>query len=385
MKNILIIGNGFDLYHKLPTRYTDFLFLFKHWNEFYKNYLKLKAESPKSIQVRRFVVSVDEEGRLTEDSLKDYLKHFKYFNHARLEQLNTIFTDNPWIKYFKESNYERDGWIDFESEIENVLNKIELFFSEEVNNCLGKMLSKGVIPRSYKVIKSLMKYTKALPDITWRITNQDIQELFYGDTKKNLLKELKEALDSLINALDIYMEEFVERIKTKVHSEQIRKLRDVNVLSFNYTSIYKSVYIETKMGEHHQVHGSLKDKDLVLGVGDSKLNNLEYIYFLKYFQRIQKRTGASYREWIPQGPPSVGIGPWVYIMGHSLGRADKGILDEFFLNKQAISRITIFYHNQKAYEDLVIALIDLYGKEFVIEQTGNGHIEFVKLEDAVPI
>ena len=23
--NILIIGNGFDLYHDLPTRYTDFL------------------------------------------------------------------------------------------------------------------------------------------------------------------------------------------------------------------------------------------------------------------------------------------------------------------------------------------------------------------------
>ena len=45
--------------------------------------------------------------------------------------------------------------------------------------------------------------------------------------------------------------------------------------------------------------------------------------------------------------------------------------------------ISLFPHNQKAYEDLVIALITLYGKEFVIEETGNGRIEFVELKGAV--
>lgn len=41
-KNILIIGNGFDLYHKLPTSYKDFLFFTKHWNEFKEEYDKQK-------------------------------------------------------------------------------------------------------------------------------------------------------------------------------------------------------------------------------------------------------------------------------------------------------------------------------------------------------
>lgn len=40
MHDILIIGNGFDLYHKLPTRYIDFLFLTQHWNDFYNDYQK---------------------------------------------------------------------------------------------------------------------------------------------------------------------------------------------------------------------------------------------------------------------------------------------------------------------------------------------------------
>lgn len=37
-KNILIIGNGFDLFHKLPTRYTDFLTFAKNWDSFKEVY-----------------------------------------------------------------------------------------------------------------------------------------------------------------------------------------------------------------------------------------------------------------------------------------------------------------------------------------------------------
>lgn len=39
-KNILIIGNGFDIYHKLPTRYNDFMFFCKCWISFYEAYKK---------------------------------------------------------------------------------------------------------------------------------------------------------------------------------------------------------------------------------------------------------------------------------------------------------------------------------------------------------
>lgn len=38
--NILIIGNGFDLYHGLPTRYTDFLFFARNWEKFKSAYDK---------------------------------------------------------------------------------------------------------------------------------------------------------------------------------------------------------------------------------------------------------------------------------------------------------------------------------------------------------
>ena len=30
MKNVFLIGNGFDLYHKLPTKYFDFICVVKY-------------------------------------------------------------------------------------------------------------------------------------------------------------------------------------------------------------------------------------------------------------------------------------------------------------------------------------------------------------------
>lgn len=38
MTDLLIVGNGFDLYHGLPTRYTDFLKFISYWSIFWDNY-----------------------------------------------------------------------------------------------------------------------------------------------------------------------------------------------------------------------------------------------------------------------------------------------------------------------------------------------------------
>lgn len=153
-------------------------------------------------------------------------------------------------------------------------------------------------------------------------------------------------------------------------------MKNINLLNFNYT--YKSVY--GNANSNHQVHGSLANDDIVLGVSDNAFNNLDYVYFQKYFQRIQKKTGAYYKTWIPKEFTTLeDTTIKVYIMGHSLGMTDKEILKDFFLEKY-VSEITIFYHSQYAYEQLVISLIEMFGKDFVIEQTGSERIKFVKLK-----
>ncbi|CDB76889.1 unknown [Blautia sp. CAG:237] len=71
-------------------------------------------------------------------------------------------------------------------------------------------------------------------------------------------------------------------------------------------------------------------------------------------------------------------------MGHSLGMTDKEILKEFFYGKY-VSEITIYYHNQYAYEQLVISLVNMFGKEFVIEQTGSNRIKFIQLDSPIKV
>ena len=384
MSNILIVGNGFDIYHKLPTRYTDFLFLVQHWDDFFQAYKEIQESEMTSGKCEQFDVRVDDNGKLTVEALDDYTQHAYCLKFDRIKQLDEIIRKNLWIKYFIETSYNKDGWIDFEAEIERFLVNIEEFFSITATQYADKSLREVLGSDCYDIVRFLMNNTKVLPSNEEVYYNISYSQILQGSVKKTLLNVLLDSLNELIEALSIYMEEFVANIKIRLFSKQIRTLPDLNLLSFNYTCTYKTVYGGTKLKHTHQIHGSLQEKDIVLGISDDQFDNLEYIYFQKYFQRIQKRTGTFYQEWISKKASSLNDELVdVYIMGHSLGRTDKGILDDFFLNEDWVRQITIYYHEQKAYEDLVIALITLYGKKRVIKWTGDNRVIFKKLEPPV--
>ena len=46
-------------------------------------------------------------------------------------------------------------------------------------------------------------------------------------------------------------------------------------------------------------------------------------------------------------------------MGHSLAETDRGILKDIFLNRY-VNKITIFYHSQNAYEDMMVNLVKMF-------------------------
>lgn len=285
--NVLIIGNGFDLYHKLPTRYTDFLFLVKNWEKSYKLYTEQLIKSSKmesGTTHGQFNVSLDEYGKLTNEALENFANHAMCLDNESISVLGDIISRNIWIKYFIEIGYSSEGWIDFESEIENLLILIEEFFTREVYKCEGKIISQVINPTMYKAIKCVMTYSKSLPLNTGLYTKFDIDKIIYGDVKKQLLTGVKSELNDLIRALTIYMREFVGNIKVPYFSQQIKELKNINLLNFNYTYTYKNIYGGANL--NHQVHGSLANDDIVLGISDNVFNNLDYVYFQKYFQRI---------------------------------------------------------------------------------------------------
>lgn len=204
-KDVLIIGNGFDLYHKLPTRYIDFLFLVKNWSDFFDDYNRSLREKIEDLEYKKFNITLDEYGKLTNDSLRDFAKYSKNFNSDKIQTLNVILSKNAWIQYFIKSGYEKEGWIDFESEIEKVLMIIEHFFTIDIDNCVGKMIFDAVNPITYDIINILINVTDSLTLNPNLYNKTDVEKIKYGNIKRKLIEELKIDLNKLIEALKIYI------------------------------------------------------------------------------------------------------------------------------------------------------------------------------------
>ena len=109
----------------------------------------------------------------------------------------------------------------------------------------------------------------------------------------------------------------------------------------------------------------------MLGIDDNAFDNTDYIYFQKFFQRIQKRTGSVYRHWIPMNAELFPYFIIVHIYGHSLDKTDKTIFEYWFNSNYTIK---IYVRNQEDYEKKIINLTDMMGKEYVIENTGKDRI-----------
>ena len=385
----MIVGNGFDLYHGLPTRYTDFLFFAKNWKVFKDEYDKHdkngEASEGETIKVR-----LSEWNALSEDSLLDFASHVELYSEGHIEYLNEHLQDNAWLTYFDKISMPGRNWIDFEDEIERALNQVESFYCDTLRFCdneipmlkMQDFMKKVIFTFSDKAVKRGMGYQN-LANTMFRPNNWDSDSL--NNNKALLLESMKTELDALNKCLDYYMLDFVSVIDCGVFSEQIKDLGDINLLNFNYTYTYAAVYGKRALIEHHPIHGEAKEENLVLGIPDDAFSNtLDYVYFQKYFQRIQKKTGNFYKKWLvrPDHPTLSDLSVKVYIMGHSLNSVDEGVLEDFF-EEPNVKQIKIFYHSQEDYENKVINLVDMFGKDFVIDQTSQERIVFEKLRPAV--
>lgn len=116
--NILVIGNGFDLAHGLPTEYKKFL----EWivGE-YKFFYTLKEENAKiTNSMEQISLKIPENINGTEIT--------QCVNHQ--EEVWNCIDNNVWIEYFlltytNREKEDKNGWIDFESEISNVIRSLD--------------------------------------------------------------------------------------------------------------------------------------------------------------------------------------------------------------------------------------------------------------------
>ncbi|WP_432209101.1 AbiH family protein, partial [Acinetobacter variabilis] len=108
--NILIVGNGFDLSHYLPTKYDHFMDVMSAIETSKSNSMNFDELFSK-FRENWFIAKTKEY----------YLIENIFLKKDQLTTIQKMLKENSWYQYFKSHVQEIKTWIDFEQKIEYVL------------------------------------------------------------------------------------------------------------------------------------------------------------------------------------------------------------------------------------------------------------------------
>lgn len=367
--NILVVGNGFDLAHGLPTTYNDFLtFLME---------IDMLSSSN--------MFDSDDTNRIInpKNNVSNFMNIFLRKRDTEVFRKILILIDNNiFAKYFiNMTNKIGETWIDFESEISRIIRQIEYFINYDLINPNGK---------NRLDTKELLIYNELSKKISFNMKNHQHQNEFQ---KKHLAFALYELLlkdlNRFIKCFEIYLCSCSELTVINTISPDIKRIHIDGLLSFNYIDTYKKVYKPSDSLKYCFIHGKVRqnnisDNNMVLGIDeylsdeDCKKNFL-FIGFRKYYQRIYKNTDISYIDWL-ESYDNINRDKDIYIFGHSLDITDKDVIQKLIRSNK--SKVTIFYHNKVANGQQIANLVKIIGMDELNERTrgANRNIEFRQLQ-----
>lgn len=204
-----MIGNGFDIEHKLPTQYKDFL-------QFTEEFLKIYASGKR----------IEEIEKIGDADRKRFFENIFFDCDGILrENLNKNLKQNIWIDYFNRNfKHMKRNWIDFESEISRIIVLLEKAKLEYEKKAL--IITQEIPPSdAYNMMRN-----ELYPEEKRNIVSLSGKAFTYQ--KKTLLKDL----NRLISALEIYLAEYVSELNVPLYNGSIEKLNPTHILSFNYTN-----------------------------------------------------------------------------------------------------------------------------------------------------
>lgn len=363
--DILVIGNGFDLAHKLPTTYADFL----RFTRLIQDILKVEFSE----------VNWDGVNEKLKEVITDNLSSNTNHIYPRALEWQDLIEGNFWIEHFNRCrNYKDKNWIDFESEISSVVQAIDIGIHTDDKQGITTEYN-----MDYECVE--VKYKEHT------IFTLEEKEYYLDDVIATAHEKLYIDLKKLTRALELYLVLYVNNIVIDIKSPDIEALNPDKVLSFNYTDTYDKLYAPTTGVEYDFIHGKaeylrdLETNNMVLGIdeylpNDRKDKEVQFIAYKKYYQRIFKGTGCLYKDWVElmqsqtykhtSGNMPVAAGAHqLYVFGHSLDITDKDVLKVLIVNDWV--ETTIFYYNRIDLGQKIANLVKVIGQDELIKRTGG--------------
>lgn len=400
-KKILIIGNGFDLAHGLPTKYIDFLKFCIRVDLLWQYGI---TDSNKVSSKRAFKEKWIDEWEM-EDSIKDYIVNAFENRDKRYEgnppqwnvkiedevliELYELIHNNIWFHYFNDIHNKKhikgENWIDFESEIRYVIQKID-----ETTDDLSADLVE-IFPKIQK--EDNVKFNSFVGLFVRRLGKKLLKEC--DISIREFRRIAFEDLEKIIRALEIYLDKFVDKIQVDKRVSEIVSLKPDFVINFNYTNTYERLYDNATV---FHIHGNcdanrpVEQNNMVLGIDeywdkDKRDSHTNFTIFKKFAQRIQKHTGIENYKYLNEinkyyeknkerwtgnvdmnttHPNGVS---YVYIFGHSLDVTDKDILSGFVGSES--TSVTVYCYDKGTEGELIANTIKLIGEEQLLNKVNN--------------
>lgn len=337
--NILVVGNGFDLAHGLPTSYINFL-----------DFLKILHSQIRFPNDKNGIKRLMQKSGLPSELLQVLKGTGGVQGNAYRDELLDQMADNTWIEYFLEAKIPDYGWVGFEGEIAHIVKALA---------CM----------RANALDMAALHQLKTMTNILNAALELDLRNRFSSERDTPvIIDRLLQDLDRLIRCLEIYLCICGDIPTSGKRLRAVLNIGEIHgVLSFNYTDTLYRLYAKP-LGMDPQycyIHGQAKDADdisicnMVLGIDEylseeDRNKNVEFVGFKKYYQRIFKQTDFNYIEWFDGSKPIN-----LYIIGHSLDITDKDVLCDILLQEGV--RTTIFYHDKRANGAQIANLVKVLG------------------------
>jgi hypothetical protein len=382
MSKILIIGNGFDLFHHLPTKYNHFISI---------------METIEKFQPSKEATFEDLFGRIFKDKyLNDYnsivdnynVKQIK-FDNSKIKQIDKLLKTNLWYKYFK-SVCEIDTWIDLEMEIENILNQASTLLKSETlqTKKINQLMD---VPINYSDFE-------LFGIIEHKFDNREIISIpeKYLDKRKREIKskdifnDLAKSFEDFITIFNQYLVDVVSVFYTVVKQKSLIPFQLMDeIYTFNYTPTLEEFYNVEKSKVvylHGQINGDNNLQNIVLGISDvsTAIKASKMYNFTKYYQKIIKKCNKKFIE-VPKALKSSLSETIFYIIGHSLDESDKEYIIDLFkfleFDNDKYSKICVFCYDKKDHENKLKNILSIKDKDFIVEMNRTGRLYFVELNE----
>lgn len=394
-----MLGNGFDLFYKLPTKYINFLNTVDYLNSVYKS----RPENLTFIHTISDVFGqeqLQQKDKFIADSYQTYRRNYDNVElpFDAVEALAKLPDSNLWFSYLFKTFNKDIGWIDFEKEIGTVIHSFQEFLkSDNPRFTMAKRLESDV---DKCIIKEFKFFHHPIDpehrhDISNMVDDGYVVTYPYGSTnriinKTKIIGDLEKDLLELSEALKLYLLHFVEGLVSVLTNQQSLDVLPVfdyssYVVTFNYTNTFERLYQYEKV---FHIHGNV-NKSIVLGINPDKADETEnidtsFLRFKKYYQRTILESDVEYIKWLIEyqtDPTAIGRSVdtiSLLVMGHSLDVTDKDIIEELF---GIADDITVLFHNEEAKASMIANLISIFGRKKFFELRKEKSLLFLSQAD----